>query len=289
LARLSPIPVAGMSNPNLIQLMLSQLPPLHCGQVWLVGAGPGDPGLLTMYALAGLTQADVVVHDALVSAPILDLAAPNARRVFAGKRGGRASVDQADIIESLIGFAHQGLRVLRLKGGDPYMFGRGGEEAIALAEHRVPFRVIPGITAGLGAMAAAFIPATLRGVNQAILFATGHCVGDRTNCGLDWAAVAKLGQPIVLYMAVTRLAGIQRALIAGGMSPDMPAAVVHSATMRGQKVVVTTLQELNGNRLASFLTPPAIVIIGRIVAMRSRLMALLPLVNEEVRLCPLRA
>jgi uroporphyrin-III C-methyltransferase len=278
-----------MNNPNFTQSVLSQLPPLRHGQVWLVGAGPGDPGLLTLYALAGLAQADVVVHDALVSAPILGLAAPNALRVFAGKRGGRASVDQADIIGKLLEFAHQGLRVLRLKGGDPYMFGRGGEEVIALAERRVPFRVIPGITAGLGAMAAAFIPATFRGVNQAILFATGHCVGDPANSRLDWAAVAKLGQPIVLYMAVTRLAAIQRELLAGGMSPDMPAAIVHSATMQEQKVFVTTLQELDGGRSASVLIPPAIVIIGQIVAMRSRLMELLPLLREEVRLCPLLA
>jgi uroporphyrin-III C-methyltransferase len=276
-----------MNNPNLTLSVLSQLPPLRCGQVWLVGAGPGDPGLLTLHALAGLTQADVVVHDALVSASILRLAAPSARRVFAGKRGGRASVDQTDITSKLIEFAHQGLRVLRLKGGDPYMFGRGGEEVMALAERQVPFRVIPGITAGLGAMAAAFIPATLRGVNQGVLFATGHCVGDHANGGLDWTAVAKLGQPIVLYMAVTRLAAIQRKLLAGGMSPDMPAAVVHAATMRDQKIFVTTLRELDENRSASVLTPPAIVIIGQIVAMRNRLMALLPFLNEEVRRCPL--
>jgi uroporphyrin-III C-methyltransferase len=263
--------------------VLSRLPPLRPGHVWLVGAGPGDPGLLTLYAFAGLAQADVVVHDALVDARILDLAGPQARRVFAGKRGGRPSVDQADITTQLIALARQRLRVLRLKGGDPYVFGRGGEEALGLAEQQVPFRVIPGITAGLGAMAAALIPATLRGVNQAILFATGHCAGS----GLDWSAIAKLGQPIVLYMAVTRLSAIQRELLAGGLSPCTPAAIIHAATTQEQKVAVTTLGSLMEDRAAAALQPPAIVVIGQIVAMREKLMALLPVLDEEVRSCPL--
>ena len=145
-----------------------QFPMLEPGHVWLVGAGPGDPGLLTLDALAGLAQADVIVHDALVDARVLALAGPKAQLEFAGKRGGRPSVQQADITARLIELARERKRVLRLKGGDPCMFGRGGEEAIALADAGIPYRIIPGITAGLAALAAASIPATMRGVNQAI-------------------------------------------------------------------------------------------------------------------------
>jgi uroporphyrin-III C-methyltransferase len=274
-----------MKDADVARSLLSRLPPLRPGHVWLAGAGPGDPGHLTLYALRGLVEADVVVHDALVDQRILSLAAPGAQRVFAGKRGGRPSVDQADITVKLIELARRGLRVLRLKGGDPFVFGRGGEEVLALVEHRIPFRVIPGITAGLGAMAAALIPATLRGVNQAILLVTGHCIGDSTALGLDWAAVAKLGQPIVLYMGVTRLQMIQRELLAGGLSANTPAAIIHAATTAKERVIVTTLEELMDERSAAALQSPAIVVIGQIVAMRSRLMALLPQLHDEIRSC----
>jgi uroporphyrin-III C-methyltransferase len=276
-----------MNDASPAQSLLSRLPPLRPGHVWLAGAGPGDPGLLTLYALSGLAQADVVVHDALVDPRILDLARPHARRVFAGKRGGKPSVSQSDITTRLIAFARQDLRVLRLKGGDPNVFGRGGEEAIALAEHRIPFRIFPGITAGLGAMAAALIPATVRGVNQAIVLATGHSVEDGPGGGLDWAALAKLGQPIVLYMAMTRMIAIQERLLVGGMSPRTPAAVIHAATTQEQRILVTTLAALVEEIAAFALGPPAIVVIGEIVATRGRLLALLPLLEEEVRPCPL--
>src|ERR1700752_5068133 len=158
------------------------IPVFAPGHVWLAGAGPGDPGLLTLDALAGLAQADVVVHDALVDARILALAGPQARLEFAGKRGGKPSATQADISERLVALARAGERVLRLKGGDPFVFGRGGEEAAALAAAGVPFRIIPGVTAGLAAMAAASIPATLRGINRALIFAVGHGAED----GFDW-------------------------------------------------------------------------------------------------------
>src|ERR1700723_2514524 len=148
------------------------------GTVWLAGAGPGDPGLLTLDALAGLAQADVVVHDALVDERVLALAGPQARREFAGKRGGKPSATQADISERLIVLARGGHRVLRLKGGDPFVFGRGGEEALVLAGAGIPFRVIPGVTSGLAALAAAAIPATMRHINQALIFATGQGAAD---------------------------------------------------------------------------------------------------------------
>ena len=150
---------------------------LEPGHVWLAGAGPGDPGLLTLDALAGLAQADVIVHDALVDERVLALAGPQAMLEFAGKRGGKPSATQADISRRLVELAQSRPRVLRLKGGDPFVFGRGGEEAMALAAAGIPFRVIPGVTAGLAALAAASIPATLRGVNRAVIFAAGHASG----------------------------------------------------------------------------------------------------------------
>ncbi len=152
----------------------SGIPVLEPGHVWLTGAGPGDPGLLTLDALAGLTQADVIVHDALVDPRVLALAGPRARLEFAGKRGGKPSPLQEDISRRLVVLAQGGERVLRLKGGDPFVFARGGEEAAALAAAGVPFRIVPGVTAGLAALAAALIPATLRGVNRAVIFAAGY-------------------------------------------------------------------------------------------------------------------
>src|SRR5262245_56894626 len=163
-----------MNDWSALAALRGGIPILEPGHVWLAGAGPGDPGLLTLDALAGLNQADVVVHDALVDKRVLALAGAQARLEFAGKRGGKPSATQVDISKRLIAFAKAGERVLRLKGGDPCVFGRGGEEATALVAASVPFRIIPGVTAGLAALTAASIPATLRGVNRAIIFAAGH-------------------------------------------------------------------------------------------------------------------
>jgi uroporphyrin-III C-methyltransferase len=280
--RLSSVRPPHMSDARLSPSLLSRLPELRPGHVWLAGAGPGDPGLLTLHALAGLAQAEVVVYDALVDARILELARPAARCVFAGKRGGKPSVDQDDITNQLIAFARQSLRVLRLKGGDPCVFGRAGEEVLKLAENGIPFRIIPGITAGLGAMAATLIPATLRGVNQAIIFATGYSANDELGGGLDWTAVARLGQPIVLYMAITRIGAIRQQLLTGGLDADTPTAVIHAATMPDQELLITTLGQLVEDLSVSVLGPPAVVIIGQIVAMRARLLELLPQLSEEM-------
>src|ERR1700733_14440788 len=163
-----------MSQIEALAALRGGFPVLEPGHVWLAGAGPGDPGLLTLDALAGLAQADVVVHDALVDERVLALAGPQARLEFAGKRGGKPSATQADISQRLVELARVGYRVLRLKGGDPFVFGRGGEEAMTLAAAGIAFRVIPGVTAGLGALAAAAIPATVRGTNRAVIFAAGH-------------------------------------------------------------------------------------------------------------------
>jgi uroporphyrin-III C-methyltransferase len=263
-----------------LEAALRRMPEFRPGHVWLTGAGPGDPGLLTLHALAGIEQADVLVHDALVSPCILDLARPDARLVFAGKRGGRPSAKQPDIAAQLVELARQGHRVLRLKGGDPYMFGRAGEEVLVLAEHGIPFRVIPGITSGLASLTAALIPATLRGVNHAIVLATGHAGGDEETPTIDWTALARLGQPIVLYMAVSRLAAIVAELLAGGLSAETPAAVIAEATTPCQRVLVSTLARLPDDLAREGLASPAIVVVGEIVAMRGRLLALLPELAE---------
>lgn len=244
------------------------VPLLAPGHVWLAGAGPGDPGLLTLDALAGLAQADVIVHDALVEKRVLEMAGAQARLEFAGKRGGKPSAAQADISRRLIELARAGERVLRLKGGDPFIFGRGGEEAGALADAGIPFRVIPGVTAGLAALASATIPATLRGVNRAIIFATGH--GEEE--AFDWAPLARTGQPIVLYMAMHRLDAIMDALVQGGCAADMPVAVVASATLPTERVVISTLGRVADDVRAAAIEPPAIVVVGEIVNARDRLM-----------------
>jgi len=268
-------------NPALAALFAT-LPPLPPGHVWLAGAGPGDPGLLTLHALAALGQADAVVHDALVDKRILLLARPDAELIFAGKRGGRPSVDQADIAATLVGLARAGKRVLRLKGGDPYVFGRGGEEALALAEAGVPFRAIPGVTAGIGGLAAALIPVTQRSVNQAVVFATGHGAGDGHVAGaVDWPALARLGLPIVIYMAITHVAAITRMLLDAGMPAALPAAIVASATTPTQRVLVSTLADLAADLARAKLATPAIVVIGQIVAMRGKLLELLPNLEKD--------
>jgi uroporphyrin-III C-methyltransferase len=238
------------------------------GHVWLAGAGPGDPGLLTLDALAGLQQADVVVYDALVDPRVLALASAQARLEFAGKRGGKPSATQADISQRLIALARGGMRVLRLKGGDPFVFGRGGEEAMALAAAGVSFRVIPGVTAGLGALAAAAIPATLRGVNRAIIFAAGHGADE----DFDWTPLARAGQPIVLYMVMHNLERIAAALLDAGLAPQTPAAVIASATTPKERIFVSTLQKLAADARQQNLEPPAIVIVGEIVNSRALLL-----------------
>src|SRR3954468_23117799 len=202
-----------MNKSEALATLLGRVPSLEPGHVWLAGAGPGDPGLLTLDALAGLTQGDVIVHDALVGERVLALAGPQAELEYAGKRGGRPSAQQADISRRLIELARQNKKVLRLKGGDPCMFGRGGEEAIALAGAGIPFRIIPGITAGIAGLSAASIPATMRGVNFAITFVTGHADGD-----FDWKALARIGQPIVAYMAMRNVEHIVAELVAGGLA-----------------------------------------------------------------------
>jgi uroporphyrin-III C-methyltransferase len=261
---------AETSGTQALTALRGRYPALAPGEVWLVGAGPGDPGLLTLDAVAGLLQADVVVHDALVDARVLALARSGAQLQFAGKRGGRPSIAQEDISAQLIASARRGLRVLRLKGGDPCVFGRGGEEMLALAAAGVPFRVVPGVTAGLGGLASACIPATMRGVNQAIILATGH--GPDEEGTMDWSALARTRQPIVLYMGLRNLENIATTLLHGGLPASTPAAVIASATLAAQQVLVSTLACIASDARTADFAAPAIVVIGDIVRTRQQLL-----------------
>ena len=252
-----------------------RFPTMEAGHVWLAGAGPGDPGMLTLDALAALVQADVIVHDALVDERVLALARPEASLEFAGKRGGRPSMQQADITARLIELAREGRKVLRLKGGDPFMFGRGGEEAIALAEAGIPYRIVPGVTAGIAGLATASIPATMRGVNQAITFVTGHADAE-----FDWKALARTGQPIVIYMAMRNIDHITDALARGGLAPSTPTAIIIAATLPEQRIVITRLDKLAGEVGKLGYRLPGLIVIGEIVGVRNQL---LKLVTEAAR------
>jgi len=251
--------------------ILESLPGIEPGWVWLVGAGPGTTGLLTLLALRGLTTADVVVYDALVDEATLKLARPGAALEYAGKRGGKPSAKQPDISLRLIQLAREGKRVLRLKGGDPFVFGRGGEEALALVEAGVPFRIVPGISAGIGGLAYAGIPVTHRDCNQAVTFLTGHDAGGAVPDGLDWNAVAKGSPVIVMYMALKHIAPIAARLISAGRLPGEPVAVVSKATGVEQRVLESTLGVCAADVAASGIEPPAIVVVGEVVRLRAAL------------------
>src|SRR5208282_4190160 len=205
------------------------LPAFERGWVWLAGAGPGDPGLVTMLGLHAIAEADAILYDALVNKALLQLARPTAKLLYAGKRGGKASCEQSDISRSLVSLARKGARVLRLKGGDPFVFGRGGEEALTLARAGVPFRIVPGVTAGIGGLAYAGIPVTHRDTNHSVTFITGHGAEGRLP-ELDWRAVAKGSPTLVFYMALAHADEIARKLIDAGRDANEPAAIVSNAT-----------------------------------------------------------
>ena len=249
------------------------------GRVTLVGAGPGDPELLTVRGARRLASADLVLYDALSSEGMRDLA-PHARWFYVGKRACRNSIDQDVLNRLMIKHASRGRHVVRLKCGDPFVFGRGGEEVLALVEAGIPFRVVAGITSGLAALTAASIPTTRRGINQAIILATGH--GADGEGGPDWRALARTGQPLVLYMAMNNLGAIAAALIDGGLAADTPVAAVASATMAGERILVSRLDRLAADVAADGLAAPAIVVIGTIVAARDELMAALATLADGV-------
>jgi uroporphyrin-III C-methyltransferase len=248
-----------------------KLPVFNPGEVWLSGAGPGDPGLLTLHAVNALGQADIILYDALVDTGVLGLARPEAALEFAGKRGGRPSAVQRDITERLIELAREGKRVLRLKGGDPFVFGRGGEEALGLVAASIRFRVIPGVTAGIGGLAYASIPATTRDTNHGVILVTGQYASSNER-GMDWGAVADTKLPIILYMGMSRLPEISGALLAGGMSPDMPVAIVNNATTPRQRVFVSTLARAGVDAAVQGFGAPSIIAIGEMVRLREALL-----------------
>ncbi|MGH6870156.1 MAG: uroporphyrinogen-III C-methyltransferase [Rhizomicrobium sp.] len=235
------------------------LPAFEPGWVWLAGAGPGDPGLITALGLHAIAAADVILYDALVNETLLEFARPAAEIVYAGKRRGVKSAKQADISRTLVSLARKSRRVLRLKGGDPFVFGRGAEEALTLARASVPFRIVPGITAGIGGLAYAGIPATHRDTNHAVTFVTGHGADGRLPV-LDWNAISRGSPTIVLYMALAHADAIAAKLIAAGRAPGEPAAIVSDATSGKQTTRITTLGELGAHAKES--GAPAILIVG---------------------------
>lgn len=243
------------------------------GEVYLVGAGPGSADLLTLRALRLMQQADVVLHDNLVSASVLELVHADAERIYVGKEDGNHALPQEEINALLVRLARAGRRVLRLKGGDPFMFGRGGEEIEALAAHAIPFEVVPGITSAAGASSYAGIPLTHRDYAQSCTFVTGHRRKGSSDEDdePDWVALARPNQTVVVYMGVGTLATTARRLIEHGRAADTPAAIIERATTLDQRVVTGTLETLPDLAKARAVRPPALLIIGEVVALRQQL------------------
>jgi uroporphyrin-III C-methyltransferase len=242
-------------------------------KVTLVGAGPGDPDLLTVAAARALRRASLVLYDHLVSRDVLDLVPHDADRIYVGKESARHTLPQDDITALMIRMARSGKPVLRLKGGDPYVFGRGGEEAQALAEAGVPFEVIPGISAAQGAAACAGMPLTHRDHAASVVFATGHLRADGRGTGLDldWDTLARPRQTVVIYMGVGTLPRLCAQLMMHGLAPHTPAAIVERATCADQRTLVGTVQTLPALADAHGVKPPALIIIGTVVSLHGSL------------------
>ncbi len=247
------------------------LPPAHeqpsYGKVFLVGAGPGDPELITLKGLRSLRKADVLVYDRLICPDLLDEAPSKARRVFAGKASGHHSMKQEEINALLITYARRGCIVVRLKGGDPFVFGRGGEEALALAQAGIPFEVVPGVSSAIAVPAYAGIPVTQRGLVSSVTIVTGHEQQSCGSSGVNWEALATLGGTLVILMGVEMLSHITQQLLSGGLHPDTPAAVIQQGTVPQQRVVTDTLVGIAEHAWAARITSPAVVVIGAVVAL----------------------
>ena len=239
------------------------------GTVHLVGAGPGDPELLTLRAARLLRDCSAVVYDHLVGQGVLDMINKNARRIYVGKESGRHTLPQDDINALLVDLAHEGLDVVRLKGGDPFIFGRGGEEIEQLVEHGIPCEVVPGITAASGMSAYAGIPLTHRDFAQACIFVTGHLQNDTVD--LDWQTLARPHQTVVVYMGIAALGEICRQMMAHGLPGTTPAAVVRHATLPDQQVLAGTLGCLPAAAVAAGIASPALIVIGDVVSLHDRL------------------
>ncbi|MGD1015175.1 MAG: siroheme synthase CysG [Roseiarcus sp.] len=239
------------------------------GEVYLVGAGPGDPDLLTFRALRLMQKADVVLYDRLVSPDIVDLTRREAERIYVGKRRADHTLPQQEIGELLVRLAREGKRVLRLKGGDPFIFGRGGEEIETLADHKIPFQVCPGITAATACSAYAGIPLTHRDHAQTCVFATGH--GKDGPIDLDWGALIRPNQTVAIYMGLGHIEELTLAFVAHGADPDLPAAIVDNGARANQRVVVGALRTIAAQARAAALRGPTIIIVGTVVGLRDKL------------------
>ena len=242
-------------------------PPFEPGTVWIVGAGPGDPGLMTLLAGHAMRLAQVIVYDALVGDGVLELANPEAELIYAGKRGGKPSQQQSDISELLVKLAKSGKRVLRLKGGDPFVFGRGAEECLRLGEAGITYRVVPGITAGVGGLAYAGIPLTTRGTNTAVTFITGY-TADGGVPDVNWMALARGSPALVFYMSAPHLADIAGKLMEAGRKPAEPVAIISRATLPEQRVLETTLERCAADLKKHALAAPTLVVVGEVTSLR---------------------
>lgn len=260
--------MSGGDPRNLVPLKGGPMTGAAAGKVWLVGAGPGDPDLLTVKALRLLQSAEVVVHDRLTPPELLSLARPNARLIDVGKRKSRHTLPQDDINQLLVALALQGLKVVRLKGGDPFVFGRGGEELLALREAGVEAEVVPGVTASLAAAAGAGVPLTHRGLAQAVTFVTGHAAvkdGEAGEPDLDWPVLSRPNHTLVVYMGVTTAALLAQRLIDAGREGSTPVLIVENASRATERRVLTRLAELP--KAAAGLDGPALLVIGEVAAL----------------------
>ena len=269
--RIGHLPSSEPDNTGFAQLDGEDFPEFETGSVWLVGAGPGAPGLLTLLGYHALNTADVVIYDALVNDKLLDWTRDDCQTVYAGKRGGKPSPEQGDISLKLIEFAKAGKRVLRLKGGDPFVFGRGGEECQMLARAQIPYRIVPGISAGIGGLGYAGIPVTHRETNHSVIFLTGHDASGNMPASVDWKAVAQASPVIVLYMALKNFADISSKLISYGRDGNDRVAIVSDATLPHQKITETTLYEAASTLDTAPIPKPAIIVIGAVGEMQHAL------------------
>jgi uroporphyrin-III C-methyltransferase/precorrin-2 dehydrogenase/sirohydrochlorin ferrochelatase/uroporphyrin-III C-methyltransferase len=257
------------------------------GRVFLVGAGPGDPELLTVKAQRLLREAEVVVYDRLVSKELLELIPLGVTRIFVGKQRGQHHIPQEEINRMLVRLARGGHRVVRLKGGDPFVFGRGGEEALYLARHGIPYEIVPGVTAAMACAAYAGIPVTHRGLARGVQFVTGHCQAGQP-LDLDWQALVDSRSTLVVYMGLANLAEIRDGLIGAGMGKATPAAVIENGTTRAQRRIITTIGMLAESVANEGVTAPALFVIGDVVSLAADLdwfaesLSEIPLPSEEI-------
>lgn len=238
--------------------------------IYLVGAGPGDPGLLTVKALELLRSADVVVYDRLVSKEILNLIPRDVTRIYVGKKSGRHLIPQAEINALLVRLAGSHMKIVRLKGGDPFLFGRGGEEALHLATHGVTFEVVPGITSAAACSSYAGIPLTHRGLARGVQFVTGHCRADEP-LDLDWPSLASEDMTLAIYMGLVNVPEIASRLIEAGRAPSTPVAIIENGSTSDQRRVLTTLVDLPDTVIREAVEAPAMLVIGRVVSLANEL------------------